>query len=535
MVQRQVWALAWCVGVVGAANAQLLPPEVLVVYDSRNADSRAVAEYYAGSHVVPGGQGGLPGARRGVKVFDLAGSGAAQTNPGTISYAHFIERLRNPLRAHLEARNLTQTIRCIVLTKGLPHRVQDTNNPNIGDSPSGQANEFGAGDATSCSVDSELSLLWIDLDQQTVQGSRLNNGCIINPYWRAPRPIGLFSTRNIRRPKSFVVATGLGQIWQTDASAAVENRLTQGDIYLVCRLDAHSVADVRAMIDRARNLRVDVDNVAFILDESNSNGITDALPNSELDNTDPQATRFGDDFEQTRDRLTITDRRFNPANVFYNKDAGANEFFVGPRLAWQGSVRLVSMPVILLATYGSNHSGLPLTTTGVSAGGVYADSFHYAPGAIFNTVESYNGRDFGGQGGWTGGGGVPQEQAADFIAAGGTFAVANVWEPFTLSLPDNAIIVRNFLLSDVSWGEAAYAALPVLSWQQIVLGDPLARVVRSCEDIDGDGAVTVDDVHAWYANPRDINRDGVANAADVQIIWNTIRFHEQLQMIRGRE
>lgn len=535
MKNRAAWAAMAAGCLAGAARGQLLPGEVLVVYDSRVSDSRAVAEYYAGSHVVPGGQGGLTGVRRGVKVFDLASSGALQTNPGTISYQNFIDRVRNPLRAHLDANNLTQTVRCIVLTKGLPHRVQDTNNPNIGDSPSGQSNEFGAGDATSCSVDSELSLLWLDLDQQTVQGSRLFNGCIINPYWRAPRPIGLFTTRNNRRPKNFVVASGLGQIWQTDPAAPVENRLTQGDIYLVCRLDGHTVAQVRAMIDRARNLRVDVNNVAFVLDESNSNGIADASPNGEFDNTDPTVTRFGDDFEQTRDRLTVTDKRFNPANVFYNKDAGSGEFFVGPRLTWQGTVRQVTMPVILLATYGSNHSGLPLTTGGASAGGVYADSFNYAPGAIFNTIESYNGRDFGGQGGWTGGGGVPQEQAADFIAAGGTFAIGMVWEPFTLSLPDNFILVRNFLLSNVTWGEAAYACMPVLSWQQIVIGDPLARVVRSSEDIDGDGVVDVEDVHAWYANPRDINRDGVANSADVAILWDTIRFWEQLQMTRGKE
>jgi len=45
----------------------------------------------------------------------------------------------------------------------------------------------------------------------------------------------------------------------------------------------------------------------------------------------------------------------------------------------------------------------------------------------------------------------------------------------------------------------------------------------------------VADVHARHANPRDIHRDGVANSADVAILWGTTRFWARLQMTRGRE
>ena len=57
----------------GSASAQLRPEEVLVVYDSRLADSLAVAEQYAGSARVPGGVGGLAGARPGVRVVTAPG------------------------------------------------------------------------------------------------------------------------------------------------------------------------------------------------------------------------------------------------------------------------------------------------------------------------------------------------------------------------------------------------------------------------------------------------------------------------------
>jgi hypothetical protein len=518
---------------VSPALAQLQPSEVLVVYDSRIADSRTVAEYYAGSALVPGGVGGLPGTRRGVLVFDLASAGQPAPNTGTITYDNFIARIRNPLRNHLTASGRVRQVRSIVLTKGFPHRIDDTNNPGVGDRPSQQGAEYQAGDATSASVDSELTLLWQDLSTTVVSGRALQNGAVLSPYYRGTRPVGLFSIANVARAKSFIVSGNPGQLWQADPNAPAAERLAQGDFYLVCRLDARTVADVRGMLDRARSIRIDVNNIALVLDESNSNGIADASANDELDNT-AGTTRFGDDYELTRDRALTTDKRLAPANVFYNKDAGAGEFFVGPRLAWSGAVRLVSTPVILLGTYGANHAGQPQTTAGAFAGGVYADSFNYAPGAVFNTIESFNGRDFGGVGGFTGGNGIPQEQAADFIAAGGTFAIGYVWEPFTLGLAKNQNLLRNFILGSLTWAEAAYTSVPLLSWQSIVLGDPLARVVRSSEDIDADGQVTIDDVYAWQANPTDINRDGQANAADRDIILGVIRFFEPLQMSQGR-
>ncbi len=96
------------------------------------------------------------------------------------------------------------------------------------------------------------------------------------------------------------------------------------------------------------------------------------------------------------------------------------------------------------------------------AGTQYASSFNYAPGAVFNTIESYNGRAFGGLGQVPG---IPQQQASDFIQAGGTFAIGNVWEPFALTLADNRPIVLNFLLGSQTWGRGRVFgdSLPVVA------------------------------------------------------------------------
>lgn len=509
----------------GAAGPQLRPAQVLVVYDSRIADSRAVAEYYAGSEKVPGGTGGRPGARPGVQVVDLAQIGGAglPTNPGNINYTTFISNFRDPLRGYLTSNEMVRSVRCIVLTKGIPHRIQDINhpNPNVGDQPTSAANLLNAGNVTYASVDSELTLLWHNLSVGETNGradSRADGG-LVNPYHRSLQPINAFSTSNIQTPKN-VLAAGApwgGLLWRTFPTGT--SGMTGGDIYLVCRLDGHTVQDVYDSIDRAREVIFDSDKCLFLLDESGSDGVQNLSDtDNELDNDGPALTNYGDDYEQTRD-LLLADARVMPANIVYNRWSTADQFIVGPRINFGGGV-VIHGPLLLLATYGANHTGFPGAPG--NAGTQYPFSFNYEPGAVFNTIESYNGRSFGG----IGVGPTPQGQLADFIQAGGTFGIGNVWEPFSYSIPDNALIVRNFFLGSLTWAEAAYSSIPLLSWQQIVVGDPLARVRRNREDINGDDVNDVDDLYAWFAaasRPRDFNRDGRIDRIDIEILRDSLR------------
>lgn len=505
-----VFVLLASLAIARSAAAQLVPGQVLVVYDSRVPDSRSVAEYYAGSAKVPGGAGSLPGVRPGVLVVDLAGlaSGGLGVAQADVTYAQFVANFRDPLRTFLNARGLATKVRCLVMTKGLPHRVLDVNAGAAGDNPNGASSQFNAGNATFASVDSELTLIQQNLTTGENNGSADSpaDGMILNPYARIARASGAANTRNITVQKMFNPVSGFtGQLWRTNLGSGQNSPtgLSRGDFYLVTRLDGRTVADVRGAIDRAQNLIVNVDTATFVLDNDGQG----------LDNQGPGFVNFGPDYQNAASALT-GDGRLVAANVLFNNAGGAPSFVVGPRISY-GSGLLVSTPVLLIASVGSNANGVP-----TGAGTTYAQSLNYAPGAVFNTIESYNCRDFGGLGQNVF---AAQQQAADFLIAGGTFAVGNVWEPFAWTIPDNQYLVPGFFLGNLSWAEAAYSGLPVLSWQQIVIGDPLARVVRSREDIDGDGRMTVNDLYAWPGAPVDLNRDGSVNEADYMILENAVR------------
>ena len=116
-------------------------------------------------------------------------------------------------------------------------------------------------------------------------------------------------------------------------------------------------------------------------------------------------------------------------------------------------------------SYGANHD----SGTGNNRG--YLESFadQFVAGTIINTLESFNAKSFGGVGGFG-----EQGQLSTFVELGGTFAVGNASEPLTFSISDNEVLLENFLYEGQTWVEAAWASIPWISWQQIVLGDPLA-------------------------------------------------------------
>ena len=541
-----------------AASAQLQAQSVLVVYDSRIADSLAVAEYYAGSAAVAGGAGSLPGTRPGVRVFDLQTAGTTAFTAATIERGPFNSQLRNPLRTWLAANDSAGRIRVIVLTKGMPHRVENIGNTGVGDNPGQFGTVYNAGNINCASVDSELTLLWQNLDTSEAGGGGDSkaDGWILNPYWRQSLPVTSWRTNNRAVTKVLTVpssafALGVGEAWGANVAnarlPAGAGQLSPGDLYLVCRIDGNTVAQVRQMLDRAANVSagpragipVNINTAGFVLDESGSNGLADTAPNNgEYDNYGYDIIWNGDDYEQTRALLT-TDNRFLAANVKYDALSNAANFIVGSLVSFAGQGRIIDtpaapLPLLLLSSYGANHAG-PAPGEGIAGSPIcrtsYASSFTYAPGAVFNTLESYNGRGFGG----IGTGGVAQQQLSDFLASGGTFGLGNVYEPSTLTVGDSALIVKNFHLGNLTWAEAAYTALPVLSFQQIVVGDPLARYARSTEDRDGDAMLTVDDLYLWNASPTDLNRSGGAgDDTDRRFVQDAVRAARDVDM-RGTQ
>jgi len=442
-----------------SVRADFTPAQLLVVYNSAADGAEEVLAAYIAAHP------DIPPEN----LLDLDNPALAVAD---VSYADFKALIRDPIRSYLNLPgNPTPSgIISIVLLRPFPHRVEDTDNGAVCDNVSLFGTEFSAGDATCASVDAELVLLWQNLDAGEAGGtmdSRADN-VIDNPYHLSVAPIQVFNRANIQTQRSFV---NLGNAaWGLPSAGA----LTPGDMYLVCRIDANSTDDAIALIERSKNIVANRALTRVLMDEFDVSGGDDLDDDPLFTSGDP--FNAGDDYEDTSDFLSLIgwDVRYDGTFDFIS---GAEE----------------PSTLIAYASYGENHSigGLGENPPG---DGTYIEDFNFAPGAIFNTIESFNGRGFNGLGTL-----FAQEQIADFIGSGGTFGVGNVWEPLSFSVPDNVALMPRMLQSGRQFAEAAYMSFPVLSWHQIAVGDPLAKIA-----VVNDPALV----------PGDLDNNGIVDAAD---------------------
>jgi uncharacterized protein (TIGR03790 family) len=66
-----------------------------------------------------------------------------------------------------------------------------------------------------------------------------------------------------------------------------------------------------------------------------------------------------------------------------------------------------------------------------------------------------------------------QYWAGPLLAKGATCTMGCVYEPYLTATPNVAVFLARWIVSGFTFGEAAWAAQPVLSWQTTVVGDPL--------------------------------------------------------------
>jgi uncharacterized protein (TIGR03790 family) len=203
------------------------------------------------------------------------------------------------------------------------------------------------------------------------------------------------------------------------------------DIYLVTRLDGFTVEDVKKLIDRgiapARDGRIILDQKATFVD------------------------RGGDQWlQETADRL---------------RETGAGDRVV---LEMTRSTALSSGPVLGYYSWGSNDPTNKLRRFGIA----------FAPGAIGGMFVSTDGRTFTEPpADW-----VPndpkrsgfgtQSLAGDLIRDGITGVAAHVAEPF-LDATIRPQVLFPAYLAGFNLAESFYLGMPYLSWQTVVIGDPL--------------------------------------------------------------
>jgi len=204
-------------------------------------------------------------------------------------------------------------------------------------------------------------------------------------------------------------------------------------IYLVTRLAGFDFDDVKGIVDRALVAR---NRGKFVIDLKGS------------DNTQGNAWLLQAAAQLPRDRLVLDNSR---------------------------TVLSHQSDVIAYASWGSNDPDRKERHLG----------FRWLPGAIMTEYVSTNGRSFTrppdawNMGAWGDAkatfAGSPQSLTADYIHDGATGASGHVYEPYLQFTPR-----PNFLLPAYFHGrnlaESYYLAIPVLSWMNIVIGDPLCSL-----------------------------------------------------------
>jgi uncharacterized protein (TIGR03790 family) len=204
-------------------------------------------------------------------------------------------------------------------------------------------------------------------------------------------------------------------------------------IYLVTRLAGFDFDDVKGIIDRALEAR---NRGKFVVDLKGS------------DNTQGNAWLLQAARQLPRDRLVLDISR----SVLYQQT-----------------------DVIAYASWGSNDPDRKQRHLG----------FHWLPGAIMTEYVSTNGRSFARPpDSWNIGAwgdpkaffaGTPQSLTADYIHDGVTGASGHVYEPYLQFTPRPNILLPAYFHGR-NLAESYYLAIPVLSWMNIVVGDPLCSL-----------------------------------------------------------
>jgi uncharacterized protein (TIGR03790 family) len=365
--------------------------EVVVIYNSRLPESKAVAEYYARARQVPENQ-----------IY-----GFALTTNEEVSRPEFHDALQIPLARRLESDGLwrfasftnapangqqkrvirrvaASKIRYAVLCYGVPLKISsdpDLHEPaNTNLPPQFQRNE--------AAVDSELA--WLPLIE-------------MNPPLAGPLPNWSYGVTNV-------------------ASLNPTN-----GILLVARLDGPTADIARGLVDKA--LQAERDGLW-------GRAYFDArgLPQSETNYL------LGDEWILGAAQIS---RALGFETVVDDKP----ETFPA------------SFPLSQIALYAGWY-------TGDADGPFTLPKVEFMPGAFAYHLHSFSAATLRS---------ASAQWCGPLLAKGATCTMGCVYEPYLSLTPNVALFLERFTIGQFTFGEAAWAAQPALSWQTTVVGDPLYR------------------------------------------------------------
>ncbi len=511
--------LAW---LAGPTVAGISEDRVLILVNGASADSQYAASFYRQCHP------GIPLEN----VVLLTGLGDMTSSADEIiSRDDFETHIAEPVRQHLLDHGLVDHIWVIVTTAGMPYRIADSTYPDVVQPHGGSCQTVmdHAHAIDAASVESELAVLWqidpsLDPNHRAPLAARL-----VNPYHGYVSPMASFcSDRDILgRRETFKFAAPL-----FDNTRVYEGqefsfyRATGGrqfcvkDMYLVARLDGPRGESLTPLyfIVRMLEMAARVSNPSHpdfhgydpacsvvVIDDKTSGTVSDnnswynvgtavqpstypyAYPTSATYPTPPNVgstSLYRDDFRYAFRSLTGNADLPDP-NLGEAVQAMGPGMIGGPVL-YEPSDALVhwgvdpNFGVGGLCSFGIHQHGVSseYLLTGGPGG---TELVHPVYGAIFNSTESFNAVTFFVD--------APIPTSAkqgliwQWFYIQGSGALGHVFEPMASSVADNDLLFYNYFrdadfdgIGDMTFVEAAYTAIPYLSWAPLVVGDPLMRI-----------------------------------------------------------
>ena len=396
------------------------PKHVLVVWKLGSDTSRDIKNAYVAARSIPA-----------VNVVELTIPDSLQVNgswvrlkhnkqeiwgEGNTGWTYYASQIASQLEEKLSTRinadgdTLKNVIRYIVFCKKIPHRI--FSNPYVWDVDSMERRKTVSVDALACLLFQNVLSLY--RSRYWMQGS---------PYWNVDGNL----TLDYRfKPNHFVNASG----WKLS--------------YLVSRLDGDNPSDVSGMIQRSLQPDMSGDKW-WVMDDDPCVGVWSYMQESF---TKLQSLGFTNlnptPFVNTINWITNNGSGIVMGYTSFGNNAG--------RLSSPNPPCYPNMPR-MPQDYVRN-----LLT------------FQYAAGAMFNTLESFNGYSFSGEN-------QGQALIQDFVHMGGTGGECHVFEPFAYTIALDHVFLPAYAMG-YTLVDAAYQSIPYIAWQSCVVGDPLVSIAR---------------------------------------------------------
>jgi len=411
-------------------NRLVAQPEaarVLVVANRNSPVSLRVAQYYMKRRNIP---------RTNFLTLNLPDS---TLHFESIAYSTYQNQVEQPLRKFLARQKLTDSIRYIVLTKGVPLRIKKVPYPRSGGKTFAQDQSV---DSTIAAMDYKISPIEFRDKSYTASSGQDVYGLLTpNLYWRQTIPF--------------------------------DHRLTGG--YLVTRLDGFTEADARSLVDRAMTPRPRLSGSVLIdPDEAHSVVIT---PNSANNGAkEPQVIDIFDPKDCTPQMMP----HCTPNPVSLAESAGSrweldiNDDFQLTAQLMASTFPQLSMSIAPPNTFATGKDLVAYVSWGSNDSSFRVDNYHnltFLPGAIAETIVSTSARTFFPT--WRG-----QSLIGDLVAGhqGVTGIRGYVDEPENRGIGSPAVLFSNYL-QGANLATAYYRSIRFVGWRDLVLGDPLATAL----------------------------------------------------------